>query len=164
MYNFWAAAGTVAESRQHFKRGSKGMERLGRRERRLFDRAKTSWIGKAYGCLGRNGFYGNYDISSPLITWERYYEEIQDKLLLTGGKQHINNVIYTRFAESARVNWVRNYALYVDQKHKKEWSELMTPTGYGLILRSIRTDYKFVSLTGACGINDHANEDCDASL
>ena len=57
---------------------------------------------------------------------------------------HVNNVTYTRYAESARVNWTHNYAVHIDPGHKREWSELSTPKGDGLILRSIRTDYKFV--------------------
>ena len=57
---------------------------------------------------------------------------------------HVNNVTYIRYAESARVNWAQNFANYIDPKHKKEWSELLTPRGDGLILRSMKTDYKFV--------------------
>jgi hypothetical protein len=57
----------------------------------------------------------------------------------------VNNVIYTRYAESARINWAWNYAVHIDPEHKREWNELWTPRGDGLILRSIRTDYKFVS-------------------
>lgn len=52
--------------------------------------------------------------------------------------------MYNRYAESARVNWATNYAAS-DPANKKEWNELMTPKGVGLILRSIKTDYKFVS-------------------
>lgn len=57
---------------------------------------------------------------------------------------HVNNVTYTKYAESARINWAYNYAVHIDPGHKREWSELWTPNGDGLILRSIRTDYKFV--------------------
>jgi hypothetical protein len=41
------------------------------------------------------------------------------------------------------VNWALNFAAS-DPEHKAEWKELMTSNGIGLILRSIRTDYKFV--------------------
>ena len=58
----------------------------------------------------------------------------------------MNNVTYTRYAESARVKWAQNYAVHIDPGHKEEWSELWTSTGDGMILRSMRTDYKFVSL------------------
>ncbi|RAR13261.1 Thioesterase/thiol ester dehydrase-isomerase [Stemphylium lycopersici] len=50
--------------------------------------------------------------------------------------------MYNRYAESARVNWTLNFAAS-DPKHKAEWLELMTPKSVGLILRSIKTDYKF---------------------
>lgn len=57
---------------------------------------------------------------------------------------HVNNVMYNRYAESARVNWTLNFANVFDTAHQAEWRELMTPKSIGLILRSIRTDYKFV--------------------
>jgi len=52
--------------------------------------------------------------------------------------------MYNRYAESARVNWTLNFATQ-DPTHKKEWLELVSPKSIGLILRSIKTDYKFVS-------------------
>jgi len=52
--------------------------------------------------------------------------------------------MYNRYAESARVNWTRNFAAS-DRQHEKQWMELITPKSVGLILRSITTDYKFVS-------------------
>ncbi|KAH6637621.1 thioesterase-like superfamily-domain-containing protein [Boeremia exigua] len=55
---------------------------------------------------------------------------------------HVNNVMYNRYAESARVNWTLNFAAQ-DPAHKKAWLELMSPKSIGLILRSIKTDYKF---------------------
>ncbi|KAK7732134.1 hypothetical protein SLS57_001114 [Botryosphaeria dothidea] len=57
--------------------------------------------------------------------------------------RHVNNVVYNRYAESARVNWTLNFANIHDPAHKREWTEIMTPKADGLILRSIRTDYKF---------------------
>ena len=59
------------------------------------------------------------------------------------GQGHVNNVIYNRWAESARVEWVTNYAMHHDPENGKRWSELMSSRSDGLILRSIRTDYKF---------------------
>ncbi|KAF4632278.1 hypothetical protein G7Y89_g5841 [Cudoniella acicularis] len=56
---------------------------------------------------------------------------------------HINNVTYVRYAESARIQWAYNYAVHVDPEHKREWSELWTPKGDGLILRKMTTEYKF---------------------
>ncbi|KAL5429957.1 hypothetical protein PMIN06_012645 [Paraphaeosphaeria minitans] len=55
---------------------------------------------------------------------------------------HVNNVTYNRWAESARVNWGMNFAA-VDAEHRDKWEALVTPKGIGMILRSIRTDYKF---------------------
>ena len=52
--------------------------------------------------------------------------------------------MYNRYAESARVNWTLNFAAS-DPTHKKDWLDLMSQKSIGLILRSIKTDYKFVS-------------------
>ncbi|KAJ6440590.1 Major facilitator superfamily domain, general substrate transporter [Purpureocillium lavendulum] len=55
---------------------------------------------------------------------------------------HVNNVIYNRYAESARVNWIGSYASTAEPAERQQWGELMTPRSIGLILRSIKTDYK----------------------
>lgn len=57
---------------------------------------------------------------------------------------HVNNVVYNRYAESARIRWAHKYATHVDPGHQQAWCDLWTPKGVGLILRSIRTDFKFV--------------------
>jgi acyl-CoA thioesterase FadM len=59
-------------------------------------------------------------------------------------QNHVNNVTYIRYAETARVNWAYNFAMHIDPEHKREWSEMCTPRGDGMILKSIKTDYKFV--------------------
>ncbi|KAI9172639.1 Thioesterase/thiol ester dehydrase-isomerase [Paramyrothecium foliicola] len=56
---------------------------------------------------------------------------------------HVNNVIYNRWAESSRVNTFRNLALSSENEDVAEWLELMTPRGVGLIMKSIKTEYKF---------------------
>ncbi|KAJ5769915.1 uncharacterized protein N7511_001966 [Penicillium nucicola] len=56
---------------------------------------------------------------------------------------HVNNVTYVRYAETARVNWTRNIGTHIDPANKKEWNNLVGSTGIGLILRSIKVDYKF---------------------
>ncbi|KAF8422414.1 thioesterase-like superfamily-domain-containing protein [Tirmania nivea] len=56
---------------------------------------------------------------------------------------HVNNVIFTRWAESARIVWALNYAQYIDPAHAEDWKKLWTPKGLGLILKSIKVDYKF---------------------
>lgn len=56
----------------------------------------------------------------------------------------MNNVTYNRWAEHARINWALNLAQYDDPANRQLWRGLWTPHGLGLILRSIRVDYKFV--------------------
>ncbi|KAL7624962.1 hypothetical protein AAE478_004176 [Parahypoxylon ruwenzoriense] len=55
---------------------------------------------------------------------------------------HVNNTNYIRYAESARVNWIIHFASE-DPAHGTQWRELMTPKGTGLIMKSIKADYKF---------------------
>ena len=70
---------------------------------------------------------------------------------------HVNNVTYIRYAESARIGWARNYALHGSggkegfnggrgKGEREKWMELWTPRGDGLILRRIECDFKFVRL------------------
>ncbi|KAJ5125510.1 hypothetical protein N7526_007687 [Penicillium atrosanguineum] len=66
------------------------------------------------------------------VVWGRWY-----------GPGHVNNVTYVRYAESARVNWTRNIGNHIDPANKKQWLNLVNSTGIGLILRSIKVDYKF---------------------
>jgi hypothetical protein len=40
---------------------------------------------------------------------------------------------------------MRNYAMHIDPAHRKEWLGMASSTGIGLILRSMKVDYKFVS-------------------
>ncbi|KAL1884206.1 hypothetical protein VTK73DRAFT_5342 [Phialemonium thermophilum] len=56
---------------------------------------------------------------------------------------HVNNVNYFRYAESARVNWISDFAVHVDPKHRKQWTELMTTRSSGLIMRTLKCEYKF---------------------
>ncbi|KAK7443661.1 hypothetical protein Landi51_09009 [Colletotrichum acutatum] len=81
---------------------------------------------------GREGFLTGYD-SHPEYTMNLNLTSIG----------HVNNVVYNKYAESARVNWLRNFATTVDPEHKDEWDQLMSPKEIGLIMRSIKTDYKF---------------------
>ncbi|KAI1120629.1 thioesterase-like superfamily-domain-containing protein [Nemania abortiva] len=55
---------------------------------------------------------------------------------------HVNNATYIRYAESARVNWIQHFAVQ-DPKHRDAWRDLMRPKTIGLIMKSIKADYKF---------------------
>ncbi|CAZ85084.1 unnamed protein product [Tuber melanosporum] len=63
-------------------------------------------------------------------------------ILLVCAARHVNNVTYTRWAESARVNWAWNFAKHVDPVNRDLWAELCSSRGVGLILKSIQVDYK----------------------
>ncbi|KAJ5781762.1 uncharacterized protein N7518_010245 [Penicillium psychrosexuale] len=62
---------------------------------------------------------------------------------IMGMLRHVNNVTYVRYAETARVNWTRNMGNYIDTANKKAWINMLCNTGIGLILKSIKMDYKF---------------------
>ena len=55
---------------------------------------------------------------------------------------HVNNVQYVRWAESGRCNWTRKFAKF-DPINKHQWEEILTPRNVGLILKSIKVDFKF---------------------
>ena len=72
-----------------------------------------------------------------------------------------------RYAESGRVNWCRNFATHFDPENRQGWIDSLSSRGTGLILRSIKIDYKFVKkpltcdkrsslLTGNCPAHDMA--------
>ncbi|KAI4834263.1 hypothetical protein E4T44_08934 [Aureobasidium sp. EXF-8845] len=84
----------------------------------------------------RRGFYRH------AIVWGEMDKRKEGRAEAEQTNSHVNNVMYNRYAESARVNWTRNFA-DIDPKHRKQWIELMTPKSLGLILRSITTNYKF---------------------
>jgi hypothetical protein len=53
--------------------------------------------------------------------------------------------MYNRYAESGRVNWVTSFAANAPPEERQQWLDIMSPRSIGLILKSIRTDYKLVS-------------------
>lgn len=71
-------------------------------------------------------------ITSTLIEWGS-----QDTM------GHVNNVQYIRYCETSRTNWTRQIGEYFDPANKKLWDEMLTSKSYGLILKSIKVDYKF---------------------
>ncbi|KAK2034847.1 hypothetical protein LX32DRAFT_578399 [Colletotrichum zoysiae] len=56
---------------------------------------------------------------------------------------HVNNVVYNKYAESARFNWLRNFATTIDPEHADDWNAFLSSRDVGLIMRSMKTDYKF---------------------
>ncbi|KAH6609793.1 hypothetical protein Trco_003139 [Trichoderma cornu-damae] len=89
----------------------------------------------------REGFLADIErrgVDRHVVQWGDMLLQIADV-----AKGHVNNVIYNRFAESGRVNWTRNLAQFSDPQYQQEWYDLMTPKDVGLILASIKTDFKF---------------------
>ncbi|CAF3646000.1 unnamed protein product [Fusarium graminearum] len=59
---------------------------------------------------------------------------------LTG---HVNNIMYNKYAETGRVKFIHNQSEDATEEEKSQWLDLPTPRGLGLILSSIKTEYKF---------------------
>ncbi|KAJ0377616.1 hypothetical protein COL26b_004086 [Colletotrichum chrysophilum] len=96
---------------------------------------------------GREGFLtgpGWRGLDKHTVTWGD--QDAMVRLIARRVVRHVNNVVYNKYAESARVNWLRNFATTVDPENADEWNQLMSPKDIGLIMRSIKTDYKFCLL------------------
>jgi len=63
---------------------------------------------------------------------------------------HVNNVTYIRWAETARVNLMSIYGTHLDSANNRKWAELCTPKGDGLILKSMVMNYKYPVTYGDC--------------
>lgn len=85
--------------------------------------------------VGSEGFLtakGRYGLLRHTVEW--------GKMDVMG---HVNNVQYVRYAESGRVQWTRNIGTFFDPIHQRQWEELVSSKGIGLILKSITVDFKF---------------------
>ncbi|KAK2043503.1 hypothetical protein LZ31DRAFT_555108 [Colletotrichum somersetense] len=51
--------------------------------------------------------------------------------------------MYNRYAETGRVQFFRTHGQDSAADEKKEWEDLVTPQGLGLIMKSITTEFKF---------------------
>ena len=92
----------------------------------------TDWRELAAGSEGFLTARGRVGLQSQAVVWGE-----QDTM------GHVNNIMYVRYAETGRTNWARNIGIHFDIAHKKQWAELLTNKGVGLILRSITVDFKF---------------------
>lgn len=100
--------------------------------RQLLRLTETQWLGFL---AGRDGFLtgeGWRGLDRHQVNWGD-----MDSM------GHVNNVMYNKFAESARVNWILSHGKRDGPEAAKEWAEIMSPRGVGLILKSIKTDFKF---------------------
>ena len=54
--------------------------------------------------------------------------------------------MYNKYAETGRVQFTHNHAEHATGEERQQWLDLVTPKNLGLILKSIKTEYKFVHL------------------
>ncbi|KAH0558638.1 hypothetical protein GP486_004712 [Trichoglossum hirsutum] len=85
--------------------------------------------------IDRRGLFKHEIAWGDMTLWQQW--------LIFSAAVHVNNVVYNRYAESARVKWLQNFAIHIDPTHSDEWNLLATPNALGLILQSIETVYKF---------------------
>ncbi|RSM20197.1 hypothetical protein CDV31_000992 [Fusarium ambrosium] len=56
---------------------------------------------------------------------------------------HVNNVMYNKYVETARVRFVKHHADDAPtEEQRRQWDDLPTPRSLGLILRRITTEFK----------------------
>ncbi|RSL63459.1 hypothetical protein CEP54_005248 [Fusarium duplospermum] len=57
--------------------------------------------------------------------------------------RHVNNVMYNKYVETARVRFVKHHAEdAATEEQRRQWDDLPTPRSLGLILRRITTEFK----------------------
>ncbi|KAF5024160.1 hypothetical protein F66182_3795 [Fusarium sp. NRRL 66182] len=59
---------------------------------------------------------------------------------------HINNVMYNKYVETGRVHFIRQHSKDATAEERTQWEDLPTPRGLGLILKSIKTEFKLLEL------------------
>ncbi|CAG2007491.1 unnamed protein product [Fusarium graminearum] len=78
---------------------------------------------------------------------EKKWRGIDNHQLLWGDMdsmvRHVNNIMYNKYAETGRVKFIHNQSEDATEEEKSQWLDLPTPRGLGLILSSIKTEYKF---------------------
>ncbi|KAM3422051.1 hypothetical protein BST61_g2427 [Cercospora zeina] len=92
---------------------------------------------------GREGFLTSKQRRSTFrqqVVWGE--QDSMAKVCLSSFKGHVNNVVYNRYAETGRVDWFLKLAR-VDPPNAEAWRTILTPKDLGLLLKSIRTDFKF---------------------
>ncbi|KAK6213258.1 hypothetical protein QIS74_09260 [Colletotrichum tabaci] len=111
---------------------------------RLLQQTNTNWMGLLAGSQGflteprwrgldnHQVFWGDMDSMDEELSKLTYKQ--------TG---HINNVMYNRYVESARVQFIRHHGLDATAEERKQWEDLVTPRSLGLILKTMTTEFKF---------------------
>ncbi|KAH7179050.1 thioesterase-like superfamily-domain-containing protein [Fusarium flagelliforme] len=100
--------------------------------KKLYDYSEKNWLELL---AGQQGF----------LT-EKNWRGIDNHPLLWGDMDsmgHVNNVMYNKYAETGRVQFTHNHAEHATGEEKQQWLDLVTPKNLGLILKSIKTEYKF---------------------
>ncbi|GJD00082.1 hypothetical protein ColKHC_08907 [Colletotrichum higginsianum] len=107
----------------------------------LLQQTNANWMGLL---AGSQGF-----LTEPrwrgLDNHQVFWGDMEERLAKLIGKQtgHINNVMYNRYAESARVQFIRHHGLDATAEERKQWEDLVTPRSLGLILKTMTTEFKF---------------------
>ncbi|KAH7268569.1 thioesterase-like superfamily-domain-containing protein [Fusarium solani] len=99
---------------------------------KLYQHTTTDWIELL---AGREGF----------LT-DKSWRALDHYPLLWGDMDsmgHVNNVMYNKYVETARVRFVKHHADdAATEEQRRQWDDLPTPRSLGLILRRITTEFK----------------------
>ncbi|KAL6362805.1 hypothetical protein LRP88_04115 [Fusarium phalaenopsidis] len=97
---------------------------------KLYQHTTTDWIELL---AGREGF----------LT-DKSWRALDHYPLLWGDMVcHVNNVMYNKYVETARVRFVKHHAEdATTEEQRRQWDDLPTPRSLGLILRRITTEFK----------------------
>ncbi|KAF7558597.1 hypothetical protein G7046_g5569 [Stylonectria norvegica] len=105
--------------------------------RALLESTNKNWMGLL---AGKEGFLTEQEwrgLNGHEVAWGDM------RCSLTVLKGHVNNVKYNRYVESARVNWILHHGRDTSPEQESKWVELVTSRGLGVILQSIKTEFKF---------------------
>ncbi|RSL48648.1 hypothetical protein CEP54_012823 [Fusarium duplospermum] len=151
--------GRVDQSKQkkvqnNSRHGPKWIHELNKRIKMLQDRQQTRkdipptvWkeIGKLNASINQN-WSRVFASREGFLTPKEGVAGLTKQEVAWGDMDIMIGVVYNKYAEASRVQFIRGLSEYrIDntEEEKKQYLQLMTPESVGLVLRSIRTYFKF---------------------
>ncbi|KAJ0159712.1 hypothetical protein CTA2_9234, partial [Colletotrichum tanaceti] len=121
--------------------GAAKSSRVAQEAGRLLRQTNANWMGLLAGTQGFLTEPRWRGLDNHQVFWGD-----MDSMVSHAAQQqtgHINNVMYNRYAESARVQFIRHHGLDATAEERKQWEDLVTPRSLGLILKTMTTEFKF---------------------
>lgn len=102
--------------------------------RRISQTLASSWKGLVAGAEGFSVEPAAAGLPDPIWAERVLWGEMDSM-------GHVNNAHYLRYSETSRIWYFRRLRPLVQPEQRAMWDTLLTPTGLGLILKSIKVDY-----------------------